>query len=1467
MKMLLILLFIHVAASIPAYRANCNLDKIQISGGSYSVNEDGNVVTYSCPSGMYPHPGTIRECLSYGWTKQNAKFVCKNIRCPSPAMFDNGEYHPNKPLYNIGDVLQFECWSGFELKGSVNRTCQVNGKWSGKTAICEDNGGYCPNPGVPIGTTKTGISYGVENKVFYKCSQGFDMFGSSVRECTEDKYWSGTEPSCREWYTFDTPEEVAEMFSATLAANIEAADPDKEGKDISKRKLHVKKVYPMNIFIILDASKSVKEEDFNTAKQSSITFIEKVSSFDIEPRYAIISYASEAIPVVRLSDEESVEADKVIEKLYEFKYGAHGDMKGTNTRSAFRSLYEMLVLQELREKAQFMKIRNVILLLTDGKYNMGGDPKVELEKIKLFLEIGKSREDFLDVYVFGLGDGTDNNELNVLSSKKPNEQHTFRLQNIDHMKKAFDSIIGTNNIDTSAKSFISMSNQSTQGDDLSVASTPLRSGSQRRTDPPSPASSYRSWTIPKITSELKRRNIPFPATARKAELFRLLNITDDNERPGPSTVFNVQNSLAELHNMMTSLVSSVATINNRLDNLEANSITTVPEVPVPATEPTPNLGKDNPLPTSRATNIINPIHLIPQSLRRDIIEGKDVNLASLLIASQDVVENRAYTFEDLSVVMKSRDPRLNRKLNIPEFVLAFGLYRDVICTTFPLRREELDLYLHKVIELAYKYGGYAFYDYHKSFSSRSAASLSQYNTITDWAQLDTELFLMHFAGLKTPSCAICSSAAHSVNFCPENVATPSTSNANSGYQSNTSQREVKDKLGFTNGFHTGFVSLPTGVLECPNLQSALTDPDSICELLHKEISNGFMIGPFSTPPFTSWRTNPLGIATGKYNNKKRLIIDFSAPHSSPTPSLNALIPSEDFSLQYARIDDAIQAIIHAGRAAWLNNTPEEVAEMFSATLAANIEAADPDKKGEDISKRKLRIKKGDPMNIFIILDASKSVKKEDFNTAKESSITFIEKVSSFDIKPRYAIISYASEAIPVVRLSDEESLEADKVIDKLDEFKYGAHGDMKGTNTRSAFRSLYEMLVLQELREKAQFMKTRNVILLFTDGKYNMGGHPKVELDKIKLFLEIGKPREDFLDVYVFGLGDGTHNNELNVLASKKPNEQHTFRLQNIDHMKKAFDSIIGETDAMDMCGLNKEIIDDVFNNPNTDENKKKTLVNEKFPWIAKITITRPGSQETCKGSILTKNFILTAAHCFHFDEETKHINVQVGTESLPVKNLYRHPQFDRNAKKDKNINSTFDYDVALLELGRKISYSSTARPICIPCTKSSSWALRMKGEHITCKDHKDFLFKEEQIKSLFIAEEDKKLMEQKDVTIKSGNTRLACLRATEQVKEFKDIADIRDMVTDQFLCTGGTDPHVEPPTCKGDSGGPLIIEYKKRYIQVGIISWGSVNHCIGTKRKTTPVPELSRDFHISILSMLPWIEKTVTEELTYLPK
>ena len=132
--------------------------------------------------------------------------------------------------------------------------------------------------------------------------------------------------------------------------------------------------------------------------------------------------------------------------------------------------------------------------------------------------------------------------------------------------------------------------------------------------------------------------------------------------------------------------------------------------------------------------------------------------------------------------------------------------------------------------------------------------------------------------------------------------------------------------GFTHGFHTGFVTLPLQTFECPNLRSCGGDMGAVDTLLQSELDKGFVIGPFTVSPFQSWRVNPLGLVKGKFSNKLRLIYDLSAPHCSAVPSLNSLIPSEEFSLKYASIDQAIQQVIEVGQGAWLSKA--DIADAF-----------------------------------------------------------------------------------------------------------------------------------------------------------------------------------------------------------------------------------------------------------------------------------------------------------------------------------------------------------------------------------------------------------------------------------------------------------------------------------------------------------------------------------------------------------
>ncbi|XP_075178578.1 complement factor B-like [Anomaloglossus baeobatrachus] len=536
------------------------------------------------------------------------------------------------------------------------------------------------------------------------------------------------------------------------------------------------------------------------------------------------------------------------------------------------------------------------------------------------------------------------------------------------------------------------------------------------------------------------------------------------------------------------------------------------------------------------------------------------------------------------------------------------------------------------------------------------------------------------------------------------------------------------------------------------------------------------------------------------------------------------------------------------------DTPEEVAETFSASLSETIESSNPNKvEGE--TRRKIGVTKGGLMNIFIILDTSRSVGPKNFQTAKAISEVFIEKISSFDFTPRYAVISYASFVKPISLLSDDDSTDPDAVIDKIKAFKYSAHGDKTGTNTRDGLKEAFSMLSLDYMTDPKRFQETRNVILLMTDGKHNMGGDPAVEIKKIREILDIRKDnnREDFLDVYVFGLGDDISEEAINDLSSKKDPERHVFRMESVDGMKKAFDIMLDETEVLPMCGLSKERLDDYEG------------LEEVFPWIAKITITRPGSEEKCKGSIVSKSFVLTAAHCFHLDDLLHTINVRVGDKLFTVKNLYRHTDYNPLGKRDKGVEKSYDYDMALVELQGKLEFSSKIRPICLPCTTGASWALKQRGKSVTCSDHEKTLLSSELVKAMFVAEETNKALERKDVIIKRGSKRLACLDDTKKIDKFKDIPEIKDVVTDNFLCTGGVTPQVDPQTCKGDGGGPLIVPYKQRYFQVGISSWGTIDSCRGPKRNPGPVPALSRDFHVDLFRTIAWLKNILQEDLEFL--
>ncbi|ROL42493.1 hypothetical protein DPX16_9616 [Anabarilius grahami] len=149
-----------------------------------------------------------------------------------------------------------------------------------------------------------------------------------------------------------------------------------------------------------------------------------------------------------------------------------------------------------------------------------------------------------------------------------------------------------------------------------------------------------------------------------------------------------------------------------------------------------------------------PAAAITPQLRAQILAGNDINLVKILLCSESS-DKRVVDCGVVSVVLKESDPRLSKSLTMAEFNITFGVFRDVICEIQPERRQELDIYLAFISDLAMSYGGTLFYEYHKSFSAKAAMYIQCFSQRLDWSVVDLALISRHFTGYRTLSCSLC----------------------------------------------------------------------------------------------------------------------------------------------------------------------------------------------------------------------------------------------------------------------------------------------------------------------------------------------------------------------------------------------------------------------------------------------------------------------------------------------------------------------------------------------------------------------------------------------------------------------------------------------------------------------------------------------------------------------------------------
>ncbi|NXX52770.1 TMPS5 protease, partial [Scopus umbretta] len=222
-----------------------------------------------------------------------------------------------------------------------------------------------------------------------------------------------------------------------------------------------------------------------------------------------------------------------------------------------------------------------------------------------------------------------------------------------------------------------------------------------------------------------------------------------------------------------------------------------------------------------------------------------------------------------------------------------------------------------------------------------------------------------------------------------------------------------------------------------------------------------------------------------------------------------------------------------------------------------------------------------------------------------------------------------------------------------------------------------------------------------------------------------------------------------------------------------------------------------------------------RWPWQVSVY---QGSQHHCGGSVLAREWIVTAAHCVHsyrrlqasawlvFAGVITHGSIK-REAGVSVKKIIYHPLYDDNS---------LDYDIALLKLQVPLNFSADAiRAVCLPpfhqhlFQGAPCW---VSGWGYTRPDQ---------------AQVTETLKEALVPLIGTTRCNSSCMYAGE--------------LTARMLCAGYL--HGKVDACQGDSGGPLVCQDEFTWRLVGIVSWGQ-----GCAEPNRP------GVYTNVAQLLPWV-------------